>query len=493
VLREQLVCVRSPEESVNRAFEWAKVRLDSFLVETPGVGRSLVAGYAATRPGGQDGRPGYAWYFGRDTCWTAMALLAAGDVATARLALRFLGATQDITGKVIHEMTTSGLAHYGAADATPLYLLLAGRYAAWTGDLAYLAERWPELERAYRLCRSTDTDGDGLIEETRVGDGWIESPLAGSQVTLYLASVWVAALQALEPVARALGHSALADELEERGSRARTQLVRRLLTPDGYAFGLLADGTPQRRRTALTAVALLLGAIEPETATDWYDAISTSAFSTPWGVRLISRDDPLYSPRGYHTGAVWPLYSGWTSLAEYAGHRSEAGFAHLVANARLPFARGQGMFDEVLDGDTGAAAGVCPDQAWSAAMVVTPLIEGLLGARPDAVANRLHLTPHLPAAWTGCEWRGLHVGQTTLDVRLERRRECLTMAVRRVAGARLDLVAAPALPAGAVVTEATVNEQPVAPRRSAPAGCTHAEVRFEVSDEHEVRIWLREG
>ena len=164
----------SPDEALNTAFEWAKVRLDSFFVDTPGVGRSLAAGYAAARPGWGDGRPGYALYFGRDACWSALALLAAGDFAGARLVLRFLGDTQDVSGKVIHEYTTSGLAHYDAADSTPLYLLLAGRYAAWSGDLAFLEGQWRRLEQAYRFCLETDADGDGLIENTRVGHGWIE-------------------------------------------------------------------------------------------------------------------------------------------------------------------------------------------------------------------------------------------------------------------------------------------------------------------------------
>jgi hypothetical protein len=492
LLREHLVRLRSPEESVNRAFEWAKVRLDGFLVDTPGVGRSLVAGYAASPPGRDDGRPGYAWYFGRDACWTAMALLAAGDAASCRLVLRFLGASQDVTGKVIHEVTTSGLAHYDAADATPLYLLLAGRYAAWTGDLAFLAERWSELERAYRFCLTTDRDGDGLIENSGAGHGWIEmGPLSGAHVTLYLAGIWAAALAAFEPVARALGHGALADELAERGARARAQLTRRFLTADGYALALLADGSPRRTQTALTAVPLLLDVIDAQMVDRWLADISCSRFSTPWGVRLIPRDDPLYSPRGYHTGAVWPLYTGWTSLAEYAAHRAEAGFAHLLANARLPFARGQGMFDEVLDGDTGAGAGVCPDQAWSAAMLLAPVLEGLLGARPDALNNRLRLTPHLPAAWDQCEWRGLHVGQTTLDVRMRRREQGLALSVRRIAGGRLDLVAAPALPAGAEAVEALVDEHLMAPRCVAEGECVHAEVRLEMSDEHDLQFTYR--
>ncbi len=488
-VQEHLVRVRSPDEGLNRAFEWAKSRIDACFVETPGIGRSLVAGYAPSRPGWGDGRPGYAWYFGRDACWSAFALLAAGDYANARLVLRFLGATQDVSGKVIHEYTTSGLAHYDAADATPLYLLLAGRYAAWTGDLAFLAERWPEIERAYRFCLGTDSDDDGLIENTRVGHGWIEmGPLSGAHVTLYLASIWVAALTALEPVARGLGHRALADELAQRATRARARIAKRFRTADGYSLGIMADGTAQRARTALTAVALLLEAVDPAPATAWLDVIGAAGFSAPWGVRLIPREDPLYSPAGYHCGAVWPLYTGWVSLAEYACHRPEQGLTHLLANARLPFAHGQGSFAEVLDGDLGTPAGVCPDQAWSAAMLVSPLIEGMLGARPDALASRLTLAPHLPSGWRDCEWRGLHVGHTTLDVRVSASPERVQLRVRRTAGGHLDLTVAPALPPGRKLAEASVDEERLVARVSEHMGCRHAAVTFELSDEHEIEF-----
>jgi hypothetical protein len=489
-LRESLVRLRSPDERLNTAFEWAKTRLDGFLVETPGIGRSLTAGYAASRPGWGDGRPGYAWYFGRDACWSAFALLAAGDTAAARQVLRFLGQTQDVSGKVIHEYTTSGLAHYDAADSTPLYLLLAGRYAAWTGDLALLEERWGELTAAYRFCLETDADGDGLIENTRVGHGWIEmGALSGAHVTLYLASLWIAALEGLAPVARGLGKTALVDELAERAARARAQLAKRFRTGDGYALGLLPDGTPQRQRTALTAVALLLGAVDPAPAAGWLDAIATAEYSTPWGVRLLSARDPLYRPDGYHTGSVWPLYTGWVSLAEYACHRGESALAHLEANGGLPFARALGAFDEVLRGDEERAAGVCPDQCWSAALVVSPVIDGLLGARPDALRRHLTLAPHLPARWRECEWRGLHVAQTELAVRVQALNDRLVVRLRRTAGDRLGVTVAPALPPGRVAGEARVDEVPLRPVCWERLGCRHAEVTLEVSGEHDVEIW----
>ncbi len=58
--------VDAPDTDIGPAIAWAIERLDSYLVETPGPGRSLIAGYWTSRPGWNDGRPGYAWYFGRD-------------------------------------------------------------------------------------------------------------------------------------------------------------------------------------------------------------------------------------------------------------------------------------------------------------------------------------------------------------------------------------------------------------------------------------------
>ncbi|MGE5144839.1 MAG: hypothetical protein ACM3OA_15505, partial [Acidobacteriota bacterium] len=181
------------------------------------------------------------------------------------------------------------------------------------------------------------------------------------------------------------------------------------------------------------------------------------------------------------------LYSGGVSLAEYACHRGDQAFAHMMANARLPFARGQGSFAEALDGDVGIMSWVCPEQAWSAASLVSPLIEGLLGAKPDALANRLTLVPHLPAQWSECEWRGLHVGHTTLDVRVTTAAERVVTRLRRTAGGRLDVTVAPALSSQGSV-EVRVDDELLQPRLEQPHGCRHAYVSFELADEHEVEF-----
>jgi len=316
-------------------------------------------------------------------------------------------------------------------------------------------------------------------------------PLSGARVTLYLASVWAAALGALAPVAGALGRAAFADELVARAERARAAIARRFRTDDGWALGILPDGSPQRHRTALTAVALLLGTADAAPAAEWFGAMASPEFTAPWGVRLLATSDPLYRPAGYHSGAVWPLYTGWVSLAEYGHHRAAAGFQHLCANARLPFARQIGAFDEVLRGDAELAAGVCPDQAWSAAMLVLPVVEGLLGARPDALGRRLALVPHLPPEWSACEWRGLRVGATSLDVRVRTGADHTAVRVTRTGGPPIGVTVAPALPSGREAGDVRADETPIVPRLSEREGCRHVAVTLEASGTHDVEVWYR--
>ena len=180
-------------------FEWAKVRMDALLAGTPGIGRCLTAGYGESPAG--TGRPGAAWYVGAEACRTAMAQLAAGDRGGPRDTLKFLSLTQDVDGRILEECSTSGLARYGGGSVMPLYLLLAARYAAWTGELDFLSRRWGAIRRALDL---------GVAEQA-----WAVAD----------ASSWAAALEALQPLAEALGHTETAEALLRHTAAARAEMV----------------------------------------------------------------------------------------------------------------------------------------------------------------------------------------------------------------------------------------------------------------------------
>ena len=480
-LEERLAALETPDAALNRGFGWAKVRVDSFQAATPGVGRSLVAGYGPSSAARGGGRPGYAWYFGRDACWTAFASLAMGDREIAKEVLRFLSRTQDASGKVAQDYTTSGLASYDAADTTPLFLLLAARYAAWSGDLDTLGRLWPQVMSAYRFCLGTDHDGDGLIENHRVGHGWIEhGPLGGLHVELYLAACWLAALEGLAPAAHALGFEQLAEELVARGERARGSIRHRFRVGEDYAHGLESDGRPRTQRSALLAVPLLLGAVDAREVPSWFEAIAGEDFTAPWGVRLIARDDPLFDPRGIQWGTVWPLYTGWVSLAEWRGGRWEAALAHLKSNASLAGERAKGAFDEMLHGLERAAVGVSPDQAQSAAMVISPVIEGLWGVVPDALNHTVQVSPYLPHGWNEMALRRLRVGPTSLDLRLSRRPGRMRLRIERVHGPRIRFAAT--VRSATPVEHVTLDDEPLGGGRAV----------FEASGAHELEFGLRE-
>jgi glycogen debranching enzyme len=446
-LREGLA-VKAPDPRVSEALDWAKYRLDSYLVDTPGVGRSLVAGYWKSRPDWfHEGRPGYAWYFGRDAVWTALGSLAVGQFEAVRHVLRFLGEHQDPTGIILHECTTSGLVHYDAADSTPLYLLLAARYFAWTGDAAFIRSQWGRLRRAYAFCLGTDRDGDGLMENTGVGHGWIEfGRLGGGTVTHYNGAIWATALGELAEAAERVGDGDFAEELRSRAGRAREALERTFFDParGQYALNVKRAGPgqeahllwePEWEQTAMQAVPLLLGAADPDRMAGWLDAIAGHDFTAGWGVRMLPVSAPDYDPQSYHGGSVWPLFTGWVSWAEYEAGRAEAGFRHWWMNLEQGFSRQRGAWDEVLHGLEHRAAGVCPDQAWSTAMVVAPFVYGLLGVVPDAPHNRLRLAPQIPQEWPELDVERLRVGDGQVSLRYRRVGSLHTFRMVQTSGA----------------------------------------------------------
>jgi hypothetical protein len=462
-----LVC---PAAELVAGLEWAKVRMDSHLAGTPGVGRSILAGYAAADPE----RPGRAWYHGPDACWTALGQLATGERDGPRDLLKFLAQSQDVTGRVPHRVSATGFADFGAADATPLFLHLAGRYAAWTGDLEFLRRWWPSLLRAFRHCLTCDRDGDGLLENHRQGHDWLRrGPVAPLGTSFALAAAWVTALEGLEPVAEALGFSDLASELADRALAAREVATLRFRGPAGWGTGIDPAGRLDPSPTALVALPVALGLVPPGTAAAWLDAVGGDAFTTPWGVRLLDRADPRFRASDLHAGAVSPVLTGWVSLAEWRAGRPAAALAHAAMNAALAGERARGAFDEALDGLERRGAGNCPDHAAAAALTALPLIQGLWGVEPDAMAGAVGVTPWLPPDWADMALERLRIGRTSLTLDARRRPGGLVVRVRRTYGPRLHLRLGRA---GAVPAAVTVDG-------TALGG---AVARFDAEGEHEV-------
>ena len=59
--------------------------------------------------------------------------------------------------------------------------------------------------------------------------------------------------------------------------------------------------------------------------------LAASGFTADWGCRIVEAGSPGYNPGGYHTGSVWPLFTGWVSLAEFSYGHYLQGFSHLMS------------------------------------------------------------------------------------------------------------------------------------------------------------------
>ncbi|MCX6150917.1 MAG: GH116 family glycosyl hydrolase [Ignavibacteriales bacterium] len=427
ILKDKLT-ITSPDKDFNEGYRWAMIGTDRFFVHTPGVGKSMVAGYSTTATGWDgnqtvSGRPGYAWYFGRDGQWSGYALLDYGDFAKVKDLLEFFQKYQDLTGKIFHELTTSGVVHYDAADATPLYIILAGKYLRHSGDVEFIRKSWDNIKKAVDYCFSTDTDGDHLIENTNIGHGWVEGgKLYGTHTTLYLAGSWAAALREASNMANKLGL-----DKESKFYSDESSLVTNIINKDFwnekrsfYYDGKFKDGTYLDEPTVQVSVPIYFNTIEKNRIPSMLDEFASNNFSPDWGVRIVSEKSPLFKPYGYHYGSVWPLFTGWASLAEYKNGKYDQGFFHVMANLNVYKNWALGFVEEVINGAEYKPSGVCRHQCWSETMVLQPLLEGMLGLEPSALENKIKLAPHFPADWDFAEVENARSGSQNLSFKMKR-------------------------------------------------------------------------
>jgi hypothetical protein len=154
-------------------------------------------------------------------------------------------------------------------------------------------------------------------------------------------------------------------------------------------------------------------------------------FSTDWGLRDISIRTPFYDPISYHQGSVWPLFTGWTSVAEYRAGRPLSAYAHLMQNLDLTWAQDLGSVTELLSGEFFQPLGRSSShQMWSSAMVVTPMLRGLFGLDGHAANQTLRVAPHLPADWDRATLRNVPLGPSTVDLRYQRSGDHLVVEAR---------------------------------------------------------------
>jgi glycogen debranching enzyme len=465
---KETVSVELPDSEIQQAYDWSRVSLVQGMVTNPFLGAGLVAGY---RTSGESQRPGFAWYFGRDSFWTSLALNAEGDFANTKTALEFVSKFQREDGKIPHEISQGANFvnwfkdypyPYASADATPLYIIAVNDYVTNSGDTAFAKEKWASLWKAYQFLKST-YDARGLPQNQGVGHGWVEGgPLLPVKSEFYQSGLSAEALRALANLARFAGQTDSATALESEFAKQWPLVNDSFWIADKKRFAFALDKNDKQvdEPTVLTTVPMWFGLPSEATAIPAIQQLTDVDLQTDWGMRIISNRSAVFSGGGYHYGSVWPLFTGWASVAEYRYHQEFPAYENLRANALLALDGSLGHVTEVLSGDYyQALATSSPHQIWSAAMVVSPLLKGMFGLEKDATKKSLTFVPHVPADWTNFKINNVRVGDSVLNLTYQKTLDEITLEITRTGG-ECTLDFEPTLANTALIGRVVVNGKP---------------------------------
>jgi glycogen debranching enzyme len=494
---KKTVSLDLPDEQLQEAYDWSRVSLVQGMVTNPTMGTGLVAGY---RTSGESQRPGFAWFFGRDAFWSTLALNSEGDFSNAKAALSFVAQFQRDDGKMPHEIAQGASFvnwfkdypyGFASADATPLYIIAMNDYVKASGDSEFANANWDHLWRAYGFLNSTYAEG--LPKNFGIGHGWVEGgPLLPVKSEFYQSGLAVEAKRALSELAKRTGKEEEAKKLAAESEKERAALNAAFWSPEKQIYAFALDNQNKRvdEASVLATVPMWFGLADEKNASAMITQLAGPEHMTDWGMRIISNKSPLYSGAGYHFGSVWPLFTGWAAVGEYRYHREQPAYANLRANALLALDGSPGHVTEVLSGDyyqtlsTGS-----PHQIWSAAMVVSPILRGMLGLSTDATRQTISFGPHLPAAWSAVGIKDIRVGDATVGLDLKRTEASLTLEITKSGGKGESAVEfRPAMSPRARVLKAELDGKPIAFKAESTENDQHVSFRIPL---HAERALLR--
>lgn len=416
--------------------------------------------------GGEIFAAGIPWYvapFGRDsliTSYEAMLWNPATAVDCLRVLAKFQAVVDDPwrdaePGKILHELRMGELAkanliphtpYYGTVDATPLYLMLAGSYFRWTGDLQLMRELKPSFDAALGwMAHYGDRDGDGFVEYFQrspaglKNQGWKDSEdcivhadgsLAEGPIALVEVQGYVfLAKKRIAEVYAALGDLETASLLRKEAEELKDAFDSAYWMPEEGTFALALDGKKRQVKgvTSNPGHCLYCGIVKPERAGLVAQRLMAPDMFSGWGVRTLSKSSPAYNPMGYHLGSVWPHDNviAAAGFKRYGIVDATERIASALFDAAMT-AR-DSRLDELYCGfdrrpglPPVSYPVACSPQAWAAAVPIA-LVQAFLGISADAPSNVLTVSqPKLPPWLNRVEVSNLSVGDSRIGMNFNR-------------------------------------------------------------------------
>ena len=407
------------------------------------------------------GLPWFVAPFGRDSLIAALQSLPF-DPRPAEGVLRLfarhqgkkiVAETGEEPGKMPHELRVGAMANLGevphrpsylSIDATPLFLILVGRHAQWSGSddlfdelrtsidaaLAWMAARSAADENGYLTYDRQNEDGvihqgwkDSMTGVPRADGSPSQGPVALSEVQGY---AWQAQRLMADAFRRA-GEDGAAADLETSAAALREGFNRDFwMEAEGcFALGLEAGGRQLAVVGSNAGQVLWSGIADDDKARRTAERMMRPDMNGGWGIRTLSAEAAAYNPLNYHLGSVWPFDNALIAAGMKRHGLTENAISvfDTMIDVSEHFAMGRlPEFFIGFDREPGLFPARCPFaeplQAWSAGAAPYLLTE-LLGLHVGPSGPMME-SPILPTGVDRLEIRGLTVGDRRFVCRVTR-------------------------------------------------------------------------
>jgi hypothetical protein len=483
-----------PDATVQAAYDWAKLNLADMRRKVFGAEiRDTQEGTAYPPPlayffllsGIGAGYPDYPWFFGTDGSYTTFPLVAVGQWEAAEDHLRTIRevsrAVNGGTGKVLHEIVTTGDIYFGT-NAQPGDTNETGEFATavatlwrWSGDNAFRDENYQFIKDGLTyITTQLVSNGDGWPE----GAGMVEAPGLGAK-KLDVAVYTIRALRDLAQMARNKGDLATFDWAKDRAETLAAKFdhdwwdASENLYADSLAlnFPVPTDPGAALGTQPITQLEQLywINATPMETNIARPDRAAT-AFSTLEGP-IFTGDTGFYQQgqdlsRGINgSRQASALNTSVMAVAEANYGRMSESLRYVTFIASELDTEQPGALPELFDSpdypyfqDFTSRAMVM--QAWSSYGIEWPVVYHFLGVRPDIPNREISVLPDLPPAWPTLSVDHIRVGSGTMSASATHNGTEYTTEVSAPSGVRLKI--GYALPPDSVITSVTLNGSPSA-------------------------------
>lgn len=349
----------------DRAFEASVRSMENLTYKRNGYG--IIAGH-----------PWFQSYWARDSFWTLLGFIDAGHFELAEKMLENY-AERGIPGKIALDGNEE---NFPRSDSEPLYIIAADK-------LRKHYETTDTIEKGMKKAMEALDMKENIAQHDAMGT-WMDT--LEREPAIDIQSLWLESARIMN---------------DSRARKLKKGLKR--YEKEKYPKDFLGKDSP---RAVNAAVPLMFGHFGEDKASRYLERLNAE-FSSKFGARTRSVSDPGYQSDGYHNGSAWGLTTGWAAGANAQYGKEQRAINFLQRLEPLMDRNQPGGIPEVVDAEKGHLLG-CPEQAWSAGMLVHIFDSYMLGMRPED--GKLKVDPFNSIE---CIRRDKRIGDKEVDLRFE--------------------------------------------------------------------------